>query len=59
MQHANPTGENRKIEIAVAKPAPRSDGLIEIAILSLAGLAFTLMMIAYGFFLDGLMALAQ
>ena len=52
MQHANRTGQPRVIAIATVREAEEESTIFEVAMLSLAGLAFTLFTIAHGFGLD-------
>jgi len=59
MQHANPADQNREVAIVVTAPAPQNEGFIEVAILSLIGLTFTLIMIAQGFFPDAAILVMQ
>ena len=59
MQRANSTGKNGTVTIVAAKPAPEGEGFMEIAILSLAGLTFALIMIAQGVFPDAATMLVQ
>jgi hypothetical protein len=61
MQQAKPTGQQRKaaaIAQVAVKSAEQSDGLVEIAILSLAGLTLSAAMLAQGMFADVLPLLA-
>ncbi len=59
MQHANPTSQNREVAMVAIAPAPQNEGFIEVAILSLIGLAFTLIMIAQGIFPDAAIMIVQ
>lgn len=52
MPNAKPTEQIRDAVVAFSKPREESLGFIEIAILSLAGLTVTLLLIAQGFGLD-------
>jgi hypothetical protein len=46
MQHANRTGRNRGVAVAAAKPEQQDNGRHQMAVLSLAGLAYTLILMA-------------
>ena len=48
MQNANSTEQNEKAARAMAAVPASGDGLIEVAILSLAGLTLSLMMLGNG-----------
>ena len=48
MQNANSTGQNQKVARAAAAVQASSDGFVEVAILSLAGLTLSLMMLGSG-----------
>jgi hypothetical protein len=47
-QQANSGAQERKVAIVTENAARQSDGLMEIAILALAGLAVTIILIAHG-----------
>jgi hypothetical protein len=60
VQHAEPTGQDRKAATLVREAAAaESEGLVEIAILSLAGLTLSVMLLAQGFLADVLLLSAQ
>jgi hypothetical protein len=63
MQPGNRTGNTREpaaVAATAVKSSPEGDGFTEIAVLSLAGLALSLAMIAHGVFADALsLMLAQ
>jgi hypothetical protein len=50
MQNANPTSHDRRAtSIAIARQARESNGRVETAIISLAGLTVALVLMAHGF----------